>query len=421
MRVPPMAIGAGYVIPLRIINFNHMKYELKNALILLSLLVVLILGSCDEKTNNTITPNQFRKGSDSDRIEAAIEAAVKAGINSIEIPRFDELNKKSIWLIDRAILLPSDFTLILKDCLIRLSPGTHDNIITNSGARTEPLSENRNIRILGIGNAVLSGGLEAHFDPPGDKGGYRTVGILLYNTKYFTIERLKMEETQAWAISVENGCAYGRIANIDINNTAKYPNQDGVDVRKGCHDIIIENITGTSGDDLIALTAYRTDEDWRTEEKTTELKVGGYMHVGGKGRRDDDDIYNITINNIKGTSVGNCAIIRLLNHDGIKMFNIFINNVMDTSKEGEKGNSRAIAIGEERYWNIQMNQLGETSRIFINNVVSRAPSVIQIRGSLKNSVLSNIVGYGENKKVIEYWDMNRVENVKVDTVKYRRY
>ena len=31
-------------------------------------------------------------------------------------------------------------------------------------------------------------------------------------------------------------------------------NQDGLDLRQGCHDIAIENITGYTGDDLVALT-----------------------------------------------------------------------------------------------------------------------------------------------------------------------
>ncbi len=369
---------------------------------------------CAKNTSLIITPNQYKKGSDSDRIESAISDALKAGINSIEIPRVDQVHRKTEWLIDRAILLPSDFTLILNDCLVRLAPGIQDNIITNRGARTDPLSENKNIRIIGQGNAVLSGGLEAHFDPPGDVSGYRTIGILLNETKYFTIEGIKMEETQAWAILVE-GCAYGRISNVDFNNSAKYPNQDGIDLNC-CHDIMIENITGITGDDMIALVGSRSDESLITSKsKGTATQR---MSVGRTGKMENDDIYNITISNIKGTSVGNCSIIRMLNMDGVKMYNIFINNIMDTSKESEKGDSRAILIGDVRYWTIRMSQLGETSRIFVNNVVSRAPVVIQVRASLTNSIFNNIIGYGENSKVFEYWDKSQIGNVIVDAHKF---
>jgi len=41
-----------------------------------------------------ITPNQYLKDSDSDRIEAAIADALKSGINSIEIPRYNNVSKK---------------------------------------------------------------------------------------------------------------------------------------------------------------------------------------------------------------------------------------------------------------------------------------------------------------------------------------
>ncbi len=364
-----------------------------------------------KETSLTITPNQYKKGSDSDRIEAAITAALNAGINAIEIPRADQVRRKTEWLIDRAIPVPSNFTLTLNDCLIRLSPGTKDNIITNAGARTMPLSENHNIRIIGKGNAVLSGGLEAHFDPPGDKSGYMTIGILLYNTKYFTIEGFQMDETQAWAISVENGCAYGRIANIDFHNTNKYPNQDGVDIRKGCHDIVIENITGITGDDVIALTGLRS---------SSPALDRVFMQVGGNGITENDNIYNITVSNIRAKCVGGHAMVRLLNQDGIKMYNIFVSNVMDTSIDGElfptakrNRHAAAIRIGEESYWTIRPNVLGETYNIFIDNVVSRAEIIVLINGTLKNSIFRNIVGYGGNSQLVKYGNAP-VESVSID-------
>lgn len=384
-----------------------MKY-----LFLIFSLFFILSGFCSgEGTDLAITPNQFKKGSDSDRIEAAIAAALKSGVNSIEIPRIDLIHGKKEWLIDRAILVPSNFTLILDDCLVRLSPGTRDNIITNAGARTTPLSENNNIRIIGKGNTVLSGGLDAHFDPPGDKSGFRTIGILLYNTKYFTIEGFQMEETQAWAISVENGCAYGKIANIDFHNTNKYPNQDGIDIRKGCHDIVIENITGITGDDVIALTGLRSSD-------SSKDKV--HMQVGGNGITADDDIYNITVNNIKAKCVGGHAMVRLLNQDGIKLYNIYVSNVIDTSRDGEifpttKKNRQAAAIriGEDRYWSIRPNVLGETYNIFVDNVFSRAEVIVLINGTLKNSVLKNIVGYGGNSQIVKYGNAP-VEAISID-------
>jgi hypothetical protein len=355
-----------------------------------------------------ITPNQFRNGSVSDRIERAIDEAVKTGLNSIEIPRADLVKKDTVWLIERAIVLPSDFTLVLNSCLVRLAPGTKDNIITNSGARTKPLSGNQDIRIIGKGNATVSGGLESHFDPPGDHSGYRTIGILLYNTKHFTIEGLIMEEPQTYGISVENGCAYGRIANIEFRCTRKYPNQDGVDIRKGCHDIIIENITGKTGDDSVALTGLRSKP---------ALKAYG-IEVGSTDATENDDIYNIIVNNVQTTTAGGDQIVRLLNHDGVKMYNIFVSNVMDISKEGDVRNKAAVLIGDNGYSSVSKNKMGETSRIFVTNVLSRSKSVVKVRGTLKDAIIRNIAGYGENTMVIDTTG-TPMENVRfVDTVRF---
>lgn len=157
---------------------------------------------------------------------------------------------------------------------------------------------------------------------------------------------------------------------------------------------------------MVALTGLRKDEDWRT---TAERG----MQVGGSGKRENDDIYNITINNIMGTVAGGHHIVRLLNQDGIKMYNIFISNVMDTSKEGDKRNAAAIKIGDVGYWSIRKNELGETSRIFIDNVVSRAKSTIKIQGTLKDSSLQNIVGYDGNTQLIEYGEAP-VKNVTIN-------
>jgi len=355
-----------------------------------------------------ITPNDFKKGTDSERIESAISSALKNGSNSIEIPRMNKARQEPLWIIDKAIVLPSDFTLILRDCLVRLAPGTKDNIITNSGTRQQPIKGNQNINILGIGNAVLSGGLEANWEKPGDKNGYKTIGILLCNTQHFIIQGIKMEETQTWAISVENGCAFGRIANIEFANSNKYPNQDGIDIRKGCNNIIIENITGTTGDDCIALTGLRNDGS----------KPDFGMQVGGDGITENDDIYNITINNIKAKVAGGHHIVRLLNHDGIKMYNIFISNVMDISMPNEKRCKAAVKIGDTNYSSIAHNKLGETSNIFIHNVLSRAEYVVKIQGTLKDAVITNIAGFDSVTSLVDY-GTEPTEGINVEAYKFK--
>lgn len=341
----------------------------------------------------SVTPNAFTEGSDSDRIEAAIAQAIATGERSIEIPRMNAKRGQAIWLIDRAIMLPSDFTLILRDCTLELAPGAQDNLIRNAGTLKEPMEGNRNIRILGHGNVLLSGGKKSHFDPPGDRSGWRTIGILLYNVQHFTIDGFAMAETQAWAISVEHGCAYGRISNLAFNSSNKMPNQDGVDIRKGCHDILIENITGATGDDTVALTGLRSDKPPAPGRKP--------MQIGGRAPTENDDIYNITIRNVIAKCTGGHGIIRLLNQDGVKMYNITIRDVVDSSTSKERRVFSAIRVGDTNYSSMRRSEMGEMFNIVIDNVVSRGQSVVMIKGPLCDSAITNIRGFDGCAKLID--------------------
>ena len=71
--------------------------------------------------NALITPNDF-EGDDSSRIEAAIKKACETGERSVEIPRMNEARKDAIWLIDRAILLPTTSRLSCATALCGLLP-----------------------------------------------------------------------------------------------------------------------------------------------------------------------------------------------------------------------------------------------------------------------------------------------------------
>lgn len=355
-----------------------------------------------------VTPNQFQNGTDSDRIDAAIAKAVATGERSVEIPRMNAKSGRPMWLIERAILLPSDFTLILHDCLVRLAPGTQDNLIRNAGTVRKPMVPDRNIRILGIGNAVLSGGTEAHFNPPGDKSGWRTIGILLWNVRDFTIDGVLLEETQAWGISVENGCSQGRISNIAFRDSNKMPNQDGVDVRKGCHDILIENITGAVGDDAVALTGLRSDKPPAPGRKP--------MQIGGRQPAEHDDIYNITVRNVQAKCLGGHGLIRLLNQDGIRLYNVIVRDVIDTSASPEPRVYAAIRIGDTNYASIRRSQMGEMFNILVEGVMTRGRAGVLIRGPLKDAVLRDIAGYDGCTNLVER--SAPIENVAIETKRF---
>ena len=50
-------------------------------------------------------------------------------------------------------------------------------------------------------------------------------------------------------------CRYGTITDIKFDCSNDAPNQDGIDLRLGCNNIEISDISGAAGDDAVALTA----------------------------------------------------------------------------------------------------------------------------------------------------------------------
>lgn len=336
--------------------------------------------------NALITPNDF-EGDDSSRIEAAIKKACETGERSVEIPRMNKVRKDAVWLIDRAILLPDDFTLVLRDCLVRLAPDVKDNIIRNAGAQNGKLAPNKNISIVGVGNPVLSGGLKCHYGArSGDKNGWRTIGILLVSVKGFKIENLTLQNTQAWGISVESGSSDGRISNITFDDKNDMRNQDGVDIRKGCHDIVIENIFGRVGDDAVALTGYRTPpvpEDKR-------VFGGDGMQYGGRWETGADDIYNITIKNVQAKCLGGHGIVRLLNQDGVNMYNIIVRDIVDTATGNEPRAQATIRIGDIRFYKQRRSQMGEMRNILVDGVMAKGKVAVWIKGPLCDSAIRNV-------------------------------
>ena len=347
---------------------------------------MLLCGTlaCCARLAGGITPNDVAGTNDSARIEAAFAAAGASGENEVVIPKTNSRTGDDLWLITRAILVPSNMRLVLDGCLVRLAPGIQDNIIRNAGTAATPLGGNTNLSIVGRAGAVLSGGTEAHFDPPGDKSGWRTIGILLYNTRHFTLENFTLEETQAWAVSMENGCAYGSVSNITFRNTNTYPNQDGVDVRKGCHHIVIENIFGVTGDDSVALTGLRSSLDG---------SVTSRMQIGDAYPAASDDIHDIVVRNVSTYMAGGNHTVRLLNHDGIRLYNIVISGVFDQSAAGQTRPRAGLKIGDAGYWTLSQNQLGETYNIFVTNLHSRATSAVLIQGTLKDAVLCDLAPF----------------------------
>ena len=374
-----------------------------------------IAGCCfyqeqKEISMNYTDPNNY-EGSDIERINAAVrDARTNSGIVRIFKRKPDKTSDRDFWLIDSAILLPENTTLYLMNCKIKLSDRARDNWIRSANCiiGNPEVKEISGLHIIGEGSAVLEGadhpratgdggktlGVQTYGTDAGkkncsQKGDWRNIGILLARVKNFSIKNISLINSHAWAISLE-ACDTGIIRDLDFSSSeyvtidgkkVKIANRDGLDLRKGCRNITIENITGNTGDDLIALTALG-----KTVFKSGVLR--GTEFYGGSTEPGALDLFNISIRNVRGYCAGGHHIIRLLNNKGVKLHHIQISNLMDTAPQGHQ-NRAAIKIGDQQYGG--SSPLGDTSDIQINCVHSRSRNAILLGGSLKDSMISDVL------------------------------
>ncbi len=368
-----------------------------------------------------VTPNEF-DGTDVERINRAIDAAATAGCRVV-IPRVNVRGgqRRDVWLLDSAILLRSHTTLELDNCRIKLSDRCRDNFMrsANCGLGITDIQPMQNIHIRGIGHAVLEGadrpratgdsgktigaktyGTDAGVAGESQTGDWRNIGILLAFVEGFSIQNVAIQDSHCWAISLER-CAHGTLRDLDfassgfkvIDGTRRtILNQDGIDLRLGCHDILIENITGYTGDDLIALTAI-------PQAGQRGGRHGVHHGQRRQGPRPGAGRHPAChLRNIKGYCRGGHHIVRLLNTSGVRMYDILLDGLIDTSP-AEVQCKAAVKIGDRAYGG-GVAPLGDTSRIMVNNVISKSSHTILIGGSLCDSILTNIVQHASSREAV---------------------
>lgn len=341
-------------------------------------------------------------------INGMIRAAVDDGSRTTVV--------KGNYEIEETVVIPSDFTLILDGCRLRMADGTFCNMFTNAARLSTkahiPEGADYNIVIEGRGNVSLDGGnFNGLAERNHSKDGRPHISvnnmILFANVDGFRITGLHIENQRWWAMNFVF-CRHGLIRDIDFRSDYRMvdddgnfvyglswdkhhghegvyiKNSDGIDLRTGCHDIVIENITGFTEDDTIALTALNG-----TTEKLN--------HVEGL----PTGIHNVIIRGVNAASF--CAIVRLLNQGGPKLYNILIDGVVDASADvdyldrGETG----IRIGDayEGYGGRQPT-FDETFNITVRNVYSRAKAVIRLSGCVRKLKLDNISTFDDGGGMI---------------------
>jgi len=336
---------------------------------------------------------EFSKGG-STYISSEIEEALKNESRTATI--------SGNWEIDEAIRLPSNFTLILKDAHLRMADGVYSNMFVNEHHGTEIGNTldgtDRNINILGRGTAILDGGLynglsESNQSKDGLPPIWKNNLLLFTNVDGFKVADISCRNQRWWALNFIY-CRNGYLGNLDFcacdiaidENGNEYhglkrgkykealvKNADGIDLRQGCHDILIENITGFTEDDSIALTA-----------------LNGKMERTFAVNELPSDICNVKIRNIRTAAY--CSNVRLLNQGGPKLHDITIDGVYDTSRDSPHmdGGSYAVRIGDTLLYGARHSTEDETYNITVKNVCGRGKYVLSLAGAMKNLVYFGI-------------------------------
>lgn len=325
--------------------------------------------------------------SDSKTIQNAIDRAVADGSRTLTVPRYNARTDSMQWRISQAIRIPSCFTLILDNCYMVMETGVYDHMFTNAGSDSPAVNtlagEDHDITILGKGNVCLDGGEHNHLlEKTSGKFGFPRVWkntmFLWVNVRNLRVENLHIENQRWWAIT-HVYCRHVTIKDINFDAIPHVPNMDGIDLRVGCHDFDIQNITGRTGDDVIAMTGLKANE-------YTWWQVEG----------EEPHIHDVKIRNVQGDPFIH-LVIRFLNHDGVELYNIDVDTVMDASDFTTKKRPHAtVDLGCILYSKVRKSTLGETHHIRVRNVTARGETAIRLNNQLSDAVFTNVKTFGDN-------------------------
>ena len=403
--------------------------------------------------------NDFTGINDSEILNNAVQGRNKDGIVVIAPRTIDKT--RDFWLLDNAILLPENTTIVLQNVKIKLSDYCRDNFFrsANCGIGIDFPEKTQNIHIHGEGLCILEGaarpratgdsskllhapcphlpediikmadwvpkerrtpdkldfwdihnhsyGTDAGKEGESQYGDWRGIGVLLANVENFSVSGLKIVKSHGWGISME-ACSDGRVEKIEFDATMykeidnipmNMENQDGIDIRNGCHHIIISDITGRTGDDVIALTAIANPKYL----PGGSLKTTHVMHNDWEKR--EKDIHDIIIRNVVAHSYL-CFVVRLL-PALTRIYNIVIDGVIDDSAEPKAAGT--LLLGDMGGYG--ENKPDSMCNVTISNIVCNSRSAVIVEGFLTDSVISNVVNKNPNCPVLSVARENGLNNV----------
>ncbi len=352
-----------------------------------------------------VTPNTHPGATDAESIQNAIDLALSTGNPHVRVPRVNERTGEERWVIDEAIRLPSDIEILFDDAHLMLADGCFCNMFTALGGDSAAKAL-RNITLRGRGHAVLDGGhynglSERNSEKDGRPHISKNTTLLFANVEGLVVEDLTLTRQRWWAITniavrharfsrLRFAAELSRIDEQGVHHPNEWPtryremyvkNADGIDLRVGCSDVVIEDITGFTGDDTVALTA-----------------LGGFERKLGLFPADlSPDIHDVTVRRVDSETFC-CATVRLLNHNRNKLYNVLVEDITNRHTDGLFRSHAAVSIGDPHYAET-LNAAGDTHHITVKNVRSAALTGVSLCGFLEDCVIENIEAFDGQRAV----------------------
>ena len=321
-----------------------------------------------------ITPNDPRYFGDTDgqTIQNAVNAAAAMGAKLV-IPRWNGRTEQTRWDVEKTIVLPNNIHVELLDAHLRQVDFTYCNLFANA-----PGAEN--ITVSGLGNAMVDTGKpnglklktagKLGFGPITDNATF-----LFRDVKNLVIRDLCIHQSRWYSIYCV-GCENGRISDIDLFAPPIFPDLAGIQLRSGCRDFLVENLTGLSGEELILIASQGCDQ---SEERK---------------------IQNIHIRNLLA-NVSRCHMVDILSHDGGVVENILIETLADNSlAEQKKQPAATVRIGHGEGYYESRGGVDSIGNITVRDINGRGASTLELGGCSSHVRIENIHSFGTSENSI---------------------
>lgn len=370
-----------------------------------------------------------------------------AGRREVVIPQKNPKHADGLWIIEQAIRVPSGTRIIIDGARLVLADRVFCNVFQNEHARSKDRgklsAEDRDIEIVGRNGATLDGGnyngwgerslpwkrgmfyADAEHREALAKAGKTLEDnsfVYFHNVKGFRVEGLKLRHQRRWACTFSY-CSEGLIRDIrfeadiswvsedgldhrpnrvpGLGDNLYVKNGDGIDLRQGCNNIRVENLSGWSEDDMLALT-----------------NLGPFARDGVEGK--SPDIHHVTVRNIRGATFLWFNLIRLLCADGTRIHDIDIDGVREECEPRMpwRGCVSAVMINDQstEFYKVRQAVMGEVKDIVIRNVETAAAQPLHLFGPIENLTVENLHLRPGAVCAIGSWKEAEFKNVRVSHV-----